>query len=385
MEICDHGGTIDLVAEPTLSASITRTLVATAERLGAEPGSLLSEAGLSTSLIRQPDGRVPIRKHMELFRKAIERTGRPDFALEVGRAFRPGTLNVVSHAAMHAPDLRAAWRTLTRYWRFVAEGTLLSLTEENEVAVMAFEMTDSSLPFAREGSEAVAAGQFFFARWLTQLDLRPNRVTFAFPEPPHAEAHRRLFEGQVDFSSERTELHWPRSVLNLPTVAADPKLEHLFQDRIRESLDALTTETDPEVVSQVRTVVITQLRGGDVSLSQVAQELAVSRRSLQRRLSDAGTSFQTILDDCRRSLCVHHLSRRDLSVEEVAFLAGFSEPSSFFRAFRRWTGCTPGEWRARLGQTADALDTATVSGGRTGSRESGPRNQRPKPGRGLPN
>lgn len=136
------------MVEPTLAASITRTVLATADRLGVDPDALLIEVGLSRDSVDDPDGRVPVRRHVELFRRAAEQSQRKDFSLEVGRAFRPGTLNVVSHAAMNAPDLRSAWSMLVRYWQLVAEGARLSLSEDGDLAVMAFEVVDPSLPIA---------------------------------------------------------------------------------------------------------------------------------------------------------------------------------------------------------------------------------------------
>lgn len=346
--------------DPTLAASITRTLLATAERLGADPRALVAEIGIPSATVEDPDGRVPVRAHIELFRRAVEVTRRPDFALEVGRAFRPGTLSVLSHAAMNAPDLRSAWSTLVRYWGLVAEGTRLGLSEVGDQAVMAFEVTDPSLPFAREGSESIAAGQVLFARWLTQRDLRPLEVSFVFSEPPHAEAHRRLFGAPVRFESERTEVRWERSVLDAPVVAADPTLQALFEARLREAAASVAAEAEPEVLTRAREVILANLELGEVTLDLVARRLATSRRSLQRRLSDAGTTFQELLDECRRGLCFRLLEAGEASTEEIAFVAGFSEPSSFFRAFRRWTGTTPAEWRG------DRNHLASSTGARLG-------------------
>lgn len=350
------------MAEPTLAASITRTLLATADRLGVDPDALLVEVGLGRDTIDDPDGRVPVRSHIELFRRAAEQSQRKDFALEVGRAFRPGTLNVVSHAAMNAPNLRAAWSTLVRYWQLVAEGTQLSLSEDGDRAVMAFEVVDPSLPFAHEGSESIAAGQVLFARWLTQRELLPRCVAFVFSEPDHADAHRDLFGAPIRFGAARTEVHWAGSVLDLPVVAADPSLQALFESRLREASASLASDAEPSTLGQARDVVLQHLEHGEVSLDFVARQLAISRRSLQRRLSDAGTTFQALLDDSRRASSFRYLSSRDTSVEEVAFLTGFSEPSAFFRAFRRWTGTTPALWRARSrASEVDASGTGDAS------------------------
>jgi AraC-like DNA-binding protein len=163
--------------------------------------------------------------------------------------------------------------------------------------------------------------------------------------PPRADAHRELFGAPVRFGAARTEVHWPRSVLDLPVLAADPALQALFESRLREASATLASESEPAAVARAREIIMARLEHGDVSLDLVARELAVSRRSLQRRLSEAGTTFQELLDASRRALAFRHLKSRDTSVEEVAFLTGFSEPSAFFRAFRRWTGTTPNQWR----------------------------------------
>jgi AraC-like DNA-binding protein len=328
--------------EPLLAASITRTLIATAERLGVDADRLLRDVGVDPEAVQASGARIPVRQHMDLFRLAVARSGRADFALEVGRSFRPGTLHVLSYAAMNASDLGAAWQCFARYWQLVAEGTRLSITIADSVASLSFEMTDPRLPFAREGSESICAGQLTFARWLTQQPLRPLAVHFVFDEPPHAAAHRALFECPVHFGAERTRLEWDPAVLAIPILASDPALAKLFEAQ----LCAPPTGSTPSVSERVRALLARHLDSGDLQLDDIASQLALSRRSLQRRLSEEGTTFQRLVDEVRHQRCIQLLEDHGLPLEELAFLLGFSEPSAFFRAFRRWTGASPGEWRS---------------------------------------
>ena len=171
----------------------------------------------------------------------------------------------------------------------------------------------------------------------------PAEVRFCFPEPADTSEHRRVFRAPLRFNHERSELVWPRNVLDLPMLAADSLLQPIVEGQVRAQLQNLTSAES--AVDAVRGVLAQELCDGQPTLQRVASRLHMSVRTLHRRLDDESASFRGVLAGARRELAERHLRDSRLAVGEIAFLLGFSEPSAFRRAFKRWTGQHPAAFR----------------------------------------
>lgn len=329
-----------------MSSSVTRTMLSTAARLGLEPERVLRQVGLDPERFSAEQDRLPVRMHIALFELAARVLQRPDLGLEVGRSFRPGTLQSVGYAAMNAPDLAGAWGCLARYWRLVAEGTRFELEVGDAEASLSFQRTDPTLPFPRFGCESVLTGQVAFARWLTHAPVRPVGVYLPFARPSYADELEAFFGAPVVYESPHAMTVWPRSVLTMPVVEADSALLELFDRRLQASLQALDATSESLIVADVRRVIVGRLSAGVPTIDEVAVELRTSRRSLQRRLAESGQTYQRVVDDTRCELTLRLLAEATMTIEDVAFMVGFSEASAFYRAFKRWKGTTPLQWRA---------------------------------------
>ena len=139
---------------------------------------------------------------------------------------------------------------------------------------------------------------------------------------------------------------WPRSVLTMPVVEADSALLELFDRRLQASLQALDATSESLVAADVRRVIVGRLNAGVPTIDEVAVELRTSRWSLQRRLAESGQTYQRVVDDTRCELTLRLLAEATMTIEGVAFMVGFFEASAFYRAFKRWKGTTPLQWRA---------------------------------------
>jgi AraC-like DNA-binding protein len=177
-------------------------------------------------------------------------------------------------------------------------------------------------------------------RGLTTPAPRVLAVEFshAAPPGPTLERFRKALDAPVRFGAERTQLVLPAAALTLPMRSADPTLAGILARTADAALAALPT--DARLASQVARALHPLLRDDRGHIDEVAARLGMPARSLQRRLRDEGTSFQDVREDVRRTLAERYL-QDGLAIAEVAFLVGYSEPSAFFRAFKRWTGATP--------------------------------------------
>jgi AraC-like DNA-binding protein len=170
-------------------------------------------------------------------------------------------------------------------------------------------------------------------------------VHFRHAAPARIDNHRRIFGGTLRFAQPRDELILDRQLLAQPLPQAEPELAELLDRHLAQLISALPQ--GPGFLDRVRSCVAQELRHGEPSLQDVAQRLHMSGRSLQRRLQQEGTTLQELLAGVRRDLAVRHLHDAQESIAEIAFLLGFSEVSTFHRAFKRWTGLTPSAYRRR--------------------------------------
>jgi AraC-like DNA-binding protein len=177
-------------------------------------------------------------------------------------------------------------------------------------------------------------------RAITGVDWSPRSVSFIHHEPASTERHQRLFRAPVRFSQPHDALAFDRALLARPLLTAEPALAGVLE----RQAELLLTRLPPQgsLRGAVRRALLPALPGGEPRIERVAKALAMTPRTLQRRLSEDGITFQGLLDDLRRELANHYLQGQGRPAAEVAFLLGFADPSAFRRAFKRWTGSSPG-------------------------------------------
>jgi AraC-like DNA-binding protein len=181
---------------------------------------------------------------------------------------------------------------------------------------------------------------------------RPLEVVLPYARDRFSEEVEAALKAPVRYGGAQLELAFRSEVAALPLSTANPSLHNVVAAHAEAALSRLLREKTPEVdpsalIAEVRAAVVARLEAGDANLPDVAEAVGLSARTLQRRLSEAGTSLRELVDEARREAALQELERDDVSITEVAFLLGFSETSAFDRAFRRWTGKAPAEYRAR--------------------------------------
>lgn len=332
-------------AEHSLLAAVTAGVVDAAVSLGWDRDALVAEAGLDPVLLADPDARVPLQHEVRLW----EVLSRRPMGLALGERLGLAAMGVVGYAMRAEATVAEALDWMQRY-RAVLHPDLVPRLErrsgpEGERVVFAKVVPP---PFARlvEPVHAQAAATVATMRTLTgRAELRPRFVRYPMARPGDPAPVERWFASPVAWGTPEFEIAFDASLLALPLTRSDP---HLLSYLARRADDLLARLPDEEsVTARVRREAGTLLARGDARLSAVARRLAMSERTLHRRLASEGTTFAALLDEVRRERALLLLDDRRLSGSEVAFLLGFAEPAAFFRAFRRWTGDTPQRWRER--------------------------------------
>lgn len=332
----------------TVLAALVLDNLEAACAFGIDAQRLARIAGLKPADLADPDGRVPFERHVALL-EAIELEPRAlELGIWMGKSVRVDALGVVGYVMQHAADVRTALGCLDRFQRLLGDGIGPELREQASQLVLE-RVEPPHLARLMASSLAAPVGTVMLVHQLLDAEpTEPIALEAAFQHPPVPEPIlaelQVLLRCPISFNAPSTRLVLRASILSRPLRAPNPGLfdylgRHaaLLQERV-QSLASLS--------ARVRELVAAQVREGEPSQQRIAQRLGLSERTLQRRLADEGVAFTTLVDETRTELARLHLSDPKLAVFEVAFLLGYSEPSAFNRAFKRWTGQSPSQFRA---------------------------------------
>ena len=305
---------------------------------------LLGAVGLDASTLSGTFGFVPLSKTVELWRAAEELSGDVYFGLRMGERVRPSYLSIVAYTMMNCANFAEALAQAQRYQRLISEGGRLELRLDSRHASIVYCPEAGEIPFSRHQIEAVLVVIIGFARWLIAEEVVPMEVRFAHAKPAKTEEHRRVFGCPLVFGSGEHSIVLERRWLEVPLPDSDPsllKLHRMQADQRLHEMDALSL---PAKI----TAILEAAGHFEWNRDFMARRLNMSRRTLQRKLAHEGTTFQRVYDDYRHRAALTLLRDDDVSCAEVGSLLGFSEPSTFYRAFKRWEKMTPGDYRKSL-------------------------------------
>jgi AraC-like DNA-binding protein len=335
--------------ETTVAASVVSDMLRYLADHGVPASDALAAAGIDPRFPASPDERVPGSRVERLWRFAVEQTGDALVGLHMAESYNPGALDILGYVILSCRTVGDVLDKLARYARLLNDGMRVELVREQKFAYCRcsyVEGIDNYLLRApRHAIDTTWGALARELRRLAQVPLSAKAVWFRHSAPGAAQLteYARVLGAPVRFGAPEDRFILPIEHLDQPLPSANPVLLQLFERHAEEALRAIG-EQDSRA-KQVARVLSQKLKGSVPALDEVARELAMSSRNLQRTLREAGTSYQSLLDDVRRDLAIRHLADPATSAGQVGFLLGFSEPSAFHRAFRRWTGKPPSAFR----------------------------------------
>jgi AraC-like DNA-binding protein len=323
---------------PTLLASAARILWRIIERNGADPASVFRVAGLDPAQMDDPRARYPVKSARAAWREAARVIDNPCFGLEAARAWRSTDFHALGYAFLASRTLRTAVERIVRYNAVVDSVVDFDVELDATQLRLTYRIQDPEIPDTpalQDGRWAVVLGM---CRAAYGSDLEPSEVAFTHPAPRCRGDYFGLFRCPVRFEAPVSQLVLGRAEAERPLPAANRELA-CANDAI---LTAYLGELDrDDVVSRAKAVIIEHLPSGAPSADIVAKDMLMSSRTFSRRLAGLGTSYSQLLETVRRELAEQYVLDPSRSLSEISFLLGFSEPSAFSRAFRRWTGQAP--------------------------------------------
>jgi len=331
--------------QTTCAAFWVKSIAETLEAAGLDTHALFEEAGLELAALSDADARYPTEGISLLWQLAATRSGNPAIGLTNSSVVKPGSFDVVAYAMMSSANLLGTLERVVRYVDILSDAATLTIADDRQGHRLILELFGGKHPVPRQRFEFDLITLLSFFRWVTNRDLRPLAFELRFPPPADPQPYQDAFKCPLRFNAPVNALLFAHTDVTLPLPTAHPELAEMHERIASEHLQRL----DPaQTCHRVRAVIIRHLPDGEPRRPKIAAILGMSERTLQRRLAAEGISFQRLLDDTRRELAQHYLSQRNLSLADTAYLLGFSDQSSFFRAARRWFGTSPRDYRIRL-------------------------------------
>lgn len=337
----------DVPADTALAAGAFAFVELGAAR-GLPRDRLMAAAGLTEALRADPDARVSTLAFVALWRELLAALPGVVIPVELARAMGPEALGVAGQIVLRADDLSHAAALGDRFLQLADTGAVAVREERGELVGIGVSHRPEALAM-RFPIELMIGFGYRLLCHAAGAPLPLREVTFAHAAGFPVEPYEALFGAPVLFGAPTSAMWLPRDRLRVPFAGRDPVARRYLEAHAEQQLAALPAgaPAPPPVLAQLREAIVLELATSGAELARVARRVAMSTRTVQRRLEAHGTSYQELVDEQRAALARALLRDRARSIIDVAFELGYADLRSFYRAFRRWTGATPAEWRAR--------------------------------------
>jgi AraC-like DNA-binding protein len=336
----------------TVSAKTVRAVLGVAQGMGLDPRALASRHGV-TEAMSDIDARFPHAAWLGMWEDLERDAGGAAVGIRAAERLPFGHWDVIDYLLSTSETLEVGLRRFERYFAIISTGATHTLERKGDDVLLVRRYADVAV-------RLLAPTEFAFAATLSHLRMvlgfhfRPREVRFASPAPSNDTEHRRFFDCPVVFGAATSVIVIDRASLSLPMHNPEPELG-LMLERHAEQLVGRLGARDESLEARVRLMIVRGMPDGDVSLDGAARRLGTSARTLQRRLSDEGLSFDALLDGTRRDLARQYLGDPALSIQETAHLLAFGDLRGFYRAFKRWEGVTPADFRRARASSSPQL------------------------------
>lgn len=330
---------------PTIRVAMCHGLDELVRAAGVDFEALLCECGIDPALLGDPENRIPFHRYVALLESAAA-AGDDLIGFRHGAMQSIQVIGVLGYVIRASPDVRTQLTHASRYFALHQEGAAFTLRDDGQVAEFRYAVLDPRILLHRQDAENTLALAVAQLRALTnQPKWTPLSVHFEHPAPAGRTELVRFFGCPVHFSDSFDGMRFPALFLDTPVHSADAGL-HAILERHAEACLAQHVHTT-SLAARTRRLIVASLASGSATMGDIAHRLAMTPRTLQRRLMEEGVQFSQLTDDIRKELALQYLGDSSLSLTDTAFLIGYSDLTAFHRAFRRWFRQTPLEFQKR--------------------------------------
>jgi AraC-like DNA-binding protein len=326
------------------------SIPAVLQALGHEPGPVLASTGFQPAQFTDPDTEIPYIAASRLLARCVAITGCRHFGLLVGERAGPSSLGVAGFMLQSAPDVGTALHGLVLHLDLHDQGGVPTLHISGDTTHLGYDIFLSGMEAAEQIYDISIAVGCNIMRSLCGKGWNPIEVLLSTRQPQNMSPYRRYFRAPIHFNADHSALVFPTRWLDYQISSADALLhQHLEKEAAKLHLRR-TTDTD--IVGCLRKLLRKSLIARQCTVSDLARQLHIHERTLNRRLQEEGTSFRHELDAIRYEMAQHFLAKSAMPIARIAAILSYADASAFTRAFKRWTGMTPAQWRTRNGSSA---------------------------------
>jgi AraC-like DNA-binding protein len=324
----------------TDSGTLVRLAYRGLVNLGVDADEVLRRSGLDPSELYQANLRTKFSGQPRFWKAAVELSGDPCIGLHLGEQMPVYKGQILEYLFLSSPTFGDGLNRVLNYQRLISDALHGQISETPSPCLTSYfsEHQHATSHLA----EAMVLGLIKAFQAVTDSTFKADRIIFNHSPNTDIAEYQRIFQCPVEFNAKSFQLFFPASLLNYRSLYAEPELLDLHIQAADQHLAILQQQ---DLIAEVRSLLGALLESGETTLENVATRLDVTPRHLRHQLDLAGTSFQRLLNDYRHRLARRLLSQTDEAIKEIVYLTGFSEPSTFYRAFRRWEGITPIEYR----------------------------------------
>ena len=330
------------------SVAIARDILQYVAAQGIDLKEIYPKIHINPAWLEDPDRQISGELLKYLWREVVAKTGDRDLGLHIGEAFDLPAIGLLGYVLLNCQNYEQVLDKLSQYTRLFSQGVAIYYQVLGDLVYCDCEVVGGLknylLDEPRQPIESTFSALLKATQQLTGKSLQPQAIWFQHPAPIDCSEHHRIFQTEVKFSQSINRIIFSATSLSWLVRSANANLLSMFE---RHALDMLNILTEPENYTQkVMKTIAQNLQGEVPSIEAIARSLLLSVRQLQRELQVENTSYQQILDETRKDLALKHIQNHHTSIHDIAFLLGFSEPSAFHRAFKRWTQQTPRNYRS---------------------------------------
>lgn len=329
--------------ESTISVAKMSTVFNSFEVYDIKKERVLERIGINPSILDSPDNRLTACEVYRIFQEAVRLSNNENMGLYLGSLLSRGFSNILGYVLMNCSTLSDASEKYCKYEKIVDETSITEVEIKGSFAIVSITITDRILLNNRQFSDYKMSGLLSYIKMLTGKNIKLREVYFTYCKPQDISEYTRIFQCPVCFEKQVNALIFDKLQMNLPIVEPNNNLLNLFEKKAQETLELYNgNETYSKKVIRI---ILKEMNRDMPSIEVVARRLAISVRSLQSYLNKEQTTFTKIVNEIRKDIALQCLNDKNVSIDEIAYILGFSEASAFHRAFKKWTKLTPKEFR----------------------------------------
>lgn len=309
---------------------------------GADADRVLGMSGINPELLTSPTLSLQLPNYCKVLEQAANLSGCDNFGLHYGQQFQPKELGLIGYIGLCSPTLETALRNMTQYFALHQKDTLTRMADMGDAWRIDYQIQHGAILTRRQDAELTIGMFMNVIRGVLGTHYSPREIHFEHTRPDFWQEHSKLFNSPVYFDQPFNSIIVSKKDMQRDMPSSDPLLLTMMQ----ETLKLLNiSNTSQGLADQVRSHIQLSLNEGEPNLEHIAETMSMSSSVLTRRLKNEGMTFSNLVDGVRCELAEHYMKQKNIPISEMAFLLGYSEASAFSRAFKRWFGVNPRQWR----------------------------------------